>query len=234
MNGSVHNFITLPEPRGIAHRKADKSGYIAPACGTLPSVTRILGATSSSKERLEKWLKRPDAQSISDAAKARGTWTHGVIEDWINAHSAGTSRPDPKHFAFGSYWRSIKPWLESYWTHAVALEQPVYHTAGFAGSFDAIGYSTYGDQPGAFTLFDWKTSKHRRDEELVEDYFCQLGAYVKAIHYVYGITPERALLVIARPTCAPDVWELSSDDLAAAYERFSKRLNQFYSMPQET
>ena len=234
MNGSVPNYITLPEPRGIAVRKADKTGYIAPACGTLASVTKILSATSSSKERLEKWLQRPDAQSISDAAKARGTWTHGAIENWINAHTADEPRPDPKHFAFGGYWRSIKPWLESHWTHAVALEQPVYHPSGFAGSYDALGYSSYGKSGEAFTLFDWKTSKNRRDSDLVEDYFCQLGAYSRAIHYVYGVAPERALLVIARPSCAPDIWEMSSDDLAGAYKRFSQRLKQYYTMPQES
>lgn len=225
-------YATLPDPRGIAVRFADKTGYQTP-CGKFPGVTTILGATSAGKERLQQWLQRPDAQSISDAAKARGTWTHASIEAWINAHTAGTPAPDAKHFAFGGYWRSMRPWLETHWTHAVALEKPVYHPSGFAGSFDALGYAAYGRSPEALTLFDWKTSKRKRDADLVEDYFCQLGAYAHAIHYVYGIRPERAVLVIARPAGGPDLWELDGDELAEATCRFKKRLTAYYAMPQE-
>lgn len=225
-------LIELPDPRGIAKRKTDKSGYYTP-CGVMPGVTTILGATSAGKERLQQWLQRPDAQAISDAAKARGTWTHAQIEAWIEAHAAGTPIPNPKHFAFGGYWRSIRPWLETHWTHAVAIERPVYHPSGFAGSFDALGYVNYGAAPEALTLLDWKTSKNKRDETLVEDYFCQLSAYSAALHYVYGVRPERAVLVIARPASPPDVWELSGDELAEAYCRFKDRLRRFYEMPQD-
>jgi hypothetical protein len=226
-------WITLPEPRGVAIRLADKSGYTSPCGRRLPGVTTILGATSEGKERLQQWLKRPDAQSISDAAKARGTWTHNAIEAWIAARTAGEQPPDARHFAFGGYWRSMRPWLESHWTHAVAIEKPVYHPSGFAGSFDALGYVAYGYNPEQLTLLDWKTSKKKRDAGLVEDYFCQLGAYAQGIHHVYDIRPQRAVLVIARPAGPPDVWELSGDELAEATCRFKKRLATYYSMPSE-
>ncbi|MFZ9960320.1 MAG: hypothetical protein ACO3GP_08000, partial [Candidatus Limnocylindrus sp.] len=124
-------FEQLPPARGTAQRLADKSGYSTPV-GVLPSVTRILGATSAGKERLQQWLKRPDAQSISDAAKARGTWTHASIEAWIEAHSTGAAPPDPKHFAHGGYWRSIRPWLEQHWHKAVAIEGICWHPSGYA------------------------------------------------------------------------------------------------------
>lgn len=225
-------LLQLPDPRGVAKRKSDKSGYYTP-CGVLPGVTTILGATSEGKERLKQWLSRPDAQAISDAAKARGTWTHTQIEAWIEAHSAGTPAPDPKHFAFGGYWRSIKPWLETHWTQAVALERPIYHPSGFAGSFDALGYAAYGREPEKLTLLDWKTSKNKRDEALILDYKHQLSAYAFGINYVYGVVPERAVLVIARPSGAPDVWEFDGDELAEGYCQFKARLRRFYAMPPE-
>lgn len=225
---------SLPDPRGVARRKADKTGYYTP-CGVLPGATTVLGRTSAGKERLEQWLKRPDAQSISDAAKARGTWTHASIEQWIDARSAGAEQmPDPKHFAFGGYWRNIRPWLEQHWELCVAQEKPVFHPSGYAGSFDALGYAAYGREPELLTLFDWKTSKSKRDETLVEDYFCQLGAYAKGIRYVYGVAPERALLVIARPHGpSPDIWELSQEELYDATARFEKRLRQYYELPKD-
>ena len=220
----------LPDPRGVAKRKADKTGYFTP-CGVLPGATTVLGKTSDGKERLEQWLKRPDAQSISDAAKARGTWTHNCIEAWIIAHASGAAEPRFNHFSFGTYWRSAQSWLRDHWTQAVALEKPVYHPAGYAGSFDALGYAAYGNEPEALTLFDWKTSKRQRDESLVRDYYDQLGAYSHAIEYVYGIRPDRGVLMIARPVQPPDVWELSRQELTEATDRFLRRLEAFYAMP---
>lgn len=222
---------SLPDPRGIATRKSDKSGYYTP-CGVLPGATTVIGATSTGKDRLKQWLQRPDAQAISDAAKARGTWTHTRIEEWIEAHAMGEVAPETRHFAFGGYWRNIRPWLELHWDQNVAIEQPIYHPSGYAGSFDALAYVNYGNEPDALTLVDWKTSKNKRDEALVEDYFVQLGAYSKGLRYVYGVTPERALLVIARPHgTTPDIWELSGDELADATSRFEKRLATYYTLP---
>lgn len=221
----------LPDPKGHAIRAANKKGYQTP-CGFLPGVTTVLGATSAGKERLEQWLKRPDAQQISDAAKARGTWTHASIEAWIEAHAQGLPRPNSQHFAFGGYWRNIRPWLEEHWEQCIALERPVFHPTGYAGSFDALGYCSYGNEPDKCTLFDWKTSKRPRDGELLTDYRHQLGAYAKAIKYVYGVAPERALLVIARPSgSTPDIWELNAEELAEATCAFEKRLQQFYKLP---
>ena len=52
--------MKFPEPDVSIKRRDDKTGYETPI-GTLPSVTTILGATSSpeAKARLEAWLKRP-------------------------------------------------------------------------------------------------------------------------------------------------------------------------------
>lgn len=230
VRGAPALITALPPPRGVVERAPDKSGYRTPV-GFLPGVTTVLGKTSAGKERLEQWLKRPDAQAISDAAKARGSWTHKAIEDWIEAHSRGDDPPDPKHFAFGGYWRSARGWLQEHWAQMVAIERPVFHPSGFAGSFDALGYVNYGAEPEALALCDWKTSQKRRDDYLVEDYRCQLAAYSLGIEYLYGVRPERALLVIARPTTAPDVWEMSREDLDDYIFIFRERLKAFYAMP---
>lgn len=223
-------LLSLPNPRGVVKRKDDKSGYYTP-CGALPGATTILSATSAGKERLEQWKKRPDAEAIGLAARSRGTWLHSQTEEWILAHAAGTSYEAKPHFAFGGYWRNMRPWLETHWTQLVALEQPIYHPSRFAGSFDALGYVAYGDEPEQLTLLDWKTSAKPRTADLVEDYFCQLGAYAKGIDYVYGVRPERALLVIARPHgTTPDIWELDSGELKLATNRFMHRLDAYYTM----
>lgn len=230
-------LASLGPARGVVTRLADKSGYTSPV-GRLDSVTAIIGKTSETKHRLEKWKQRPDAESIGAAARARGTWTHEQIENWITAHAAGTPAPDPKHFAYGCYWRNIKPFLENHFVALVAQEKAVYHPTRFAGSFDFLGYSSYTKQPdlssedasNLLTLIDWKTSKNPRDKDLVEDYFNQLGAYATGIEYVYGVKPERALLVIARPHGAfPDIWELTGPELKEYGTKFIYRANNYYT-----
>lgn len=226
----------LPPPRAQAKRLADKSGYQTPV-GLLDSVTRILGKTSKGKHRLEQWLKRPDAEAISLDARNRGTWLHTCTEEWLNAFTAGTELPTFKNFGYGGYWRSMRPFLENHWVQTVALERAVYHPTRMAGSFDALGYSDYtvredltpAEAADKLCLFDWKTSKNKRDGDLCEDYFCQLGAYAKCIEYVYGVRPERALLVIARPHGNfPDIWELNNDELWSYGEKFIQRANNYY------
>jgi hypothetical protein len=229
----------LPKAKAEARRLPDKSGYETPL-GLLDSVTRILGATSEGKENLQQWLKRPDAEQISKAACNRGTWTHNQIEKWIEDPTH-----DPKHFAFGGYWRNIKPFLEEHHVHTVAQEKTVYHPAGFAGSFDNLGYWSYTQREditseeaaNMLTLLDWKTSKNYRGDKrfkddkgpLLQDYFCQLGAYAAALNYVYGVKPERALLVIARPTGQwPDIWELTGEELEEESSKFIYRSNNYY------
>lgn len=242
-------LLDLPSPRGIVTRLEDKSGYLSPV-GRLDSVTRILGATAKNKQRLEQWLQRPESQAISEEARTRGTWVHTQIENWLLAHKAGEAPPDPKHFAFGSYWRNIRPFLEQHWVHLVAQECAVYHPTRFAGQLDALGYTSYTQQEdlspeeasNKLTLLDWKTSKNFRGHkngqfkdknghrgDLVEDYCCQLGAYSLALNYVYGVKPERALLVIARPFGDwPDIWELTGDELRAYERTFIARANNYY------
>ena len=218
----------LPFMNGFARRAANKRGYETPA-GLLPGVTTVLGKTSAGKEKLENWLKRPDSEAIGKAARDRGTWYHGQVENWIQGI------PNDKHFAFGAYWRNAKPWYEEHFVGAIGIEKPIWHPKGFSGTFDCLGYANYGSTPDALTIFDWKTAARARKADLLEDYYCQLGAYTAGLQHSYNIRPERALLVIARPHAdGPDVFELDTEQLAHYEAEFFRRLNTYYSMPSDT
>lgn len=212
--------------KGYARRRADRRGYNTPA-GALPSVTTILGATSKAKGRLEAWKTwmGDDAEWMTEAACKRGTWTHSQIEAWIQGQPTGT------HFAFGRYWQNIRPWLEAHFVEAWAIEQAIWHPKGFSGTFDCLGYAAYGNEPEALTLIDWKTAERERPLELLEDsYFLQLGAYSAGLQHSFGIKPERALLVIARPHInGPDLHEVSAADLDKYEQAFYERLTNYYT-----
>lgn len=243
--------LTPVPGRGIAKRFSDKSGYDTPI-GKLSSTTTVLSRTSKGKDRLEKWLANPANASVSESARNRGTWLHSCNESWLEAHKAGEPLPDFKHFAYGAYWRSMKPFLERHMVQMIAQELAVWHPGlHVAGQFDCLGYCSYTEQEGVseedasdmVTLMDWKTSQnfrgHRngdfRDKngnpsELVDDYFHQLGCYAMMIDYCYGVKPDRALLVIARPSKEwPDIWELTGEELAEYGKRFMYRANSFFT-----
>ncbi len=221
----------LGEMRGYARRSPTKDGYTTPA-GKLPSCTGIIGATSDGKEHLQRWLKRPNAEAISLDARSRGTWTHTRIESWIS----GTP---PRGFAvpladllWGEFYRNVEPWLATHFLEALAIEQAVWHPAGYSGTFDCVGYAAYGSDPTgrALTLLDWKTAQRERTGGLLDDYRCQLAAYRHAIQYCFGVKPERALLVIARPHSAgPDVHELLAPELDHWEAEFFRRLHLYYA-----
>lgn len=224
-----------PDPLGDSavsvQRLPDHSGYEVKGFGVLAPVTTVLNRTSKGKERLEKWLKRPGAEAASKAARTRGTWTHQQIENWI------CGLPTEKHFAFSSYFRNVRPWLEENFIRAVGIEKPIWHPmpAGFAGTFDCLGYAKGEKDPEGelLTLMDWKTSQNdrRKTPDLVIEYCHQLGAYAAGIRNTFGIEVERALLVIARPHGdGPDVWDFTAAELAEFEAAFLSRVSSYYEL----
>ncbi|MGA1753279.1 MAG: hypothetical protein ACO395_07965 [Pontimonas sp.] len=212
----------LPAPRGFANRCDDRSGYETPL-GKFPSVTTVVGATKSeaAKKALEAWLSRPGAEERSLAARTRGTYLHTQAENWI------LGNPTHHHLVFGGYWRSLQRWLEGNFHSALGIEAPIWHPAGFSGTFDCIGWTYDSTDP---QLIDWKTSAKYRDpdsEMMRGGYYIQLAAYRAGIRYTYGIEVNSALLVVARQMGKPDVYTLDHSLLDQCEAEFFDRLHRY-------
>lgn len=213
---------SMPPPKGDIRRREDRQGYETPL-GCLPSVTTIVGATKSeaAKKALQAWLDRPGGEERSLAARTRGTYLHTQAENWINGI------PTQHHLVFGGYWRSLQRWLEGNFHSALGVELPIYHPAGFSGTFDCLGW-TYDSTE--LTLIDWKTSQRYRDPEsemMRGGYFIQLAAYRAGIAFTYGIEVNQALLVIARQIGKPDVYQLDKALLDQCECDFFERLHRY-------
>ena len=233
----------LPPAKGYARRAADRTGYVTPA-GKLPSVTTVIGETKSdeAKAALANWKKRmKDApEALQQAASRRGSWTHLQAENWIErggndlpGGTHGVDLPGGTHsdlpgvaqrVCWGGYWRSLQGWLEDNFHSALAIEKPIWHPAGFSGTFDCLGW-TYDSTDVA--LFDWKTRGGKAftpGEERVKDYEVQLAAYCAGISWTYGIEVNRAHLVIAYPTTSPQHFLLEKQVLQERELEFFARL----------
>ena len=184
-------------------------------------MTTILGATSSpeSKARLEAWLQRPGAHEESKRACKRGTWVHEQLENHLQG------KPVQRHLAFNGYLKSMLPWVEQNIIQAPMIEAPVWHPAGFSGTFDCCAW--LDDYP-ELCIVDWKTSKHPRGPDLVDGYLDQIAAYRAAISHTYLVTPQRGVLVIGRPAASkPDVWIIDQDELERRELKFLQRVKQY-------
>jgi hypothetical protein len=220
--------LQMPPPNGTITRREDRTGYETPL-GKLPSVTTIVGETKSeeAKRALKAWLDRPGGEERSLAARTRGTYLHTQAENWI----AGL--PTQHHLVFGGYWRSLQRWLETNFHSALGVELPIYHPAGFSGTFDCLGW-TYDSTD--ICLIDWKTSQRYRDpnsEMMRGGYFIQLAAYRAGIAFTYGVEVNQALLVIARQIGKPDVYHLDRQLLDECEQDFFERLHLYKQLHQE-
>jgi hypothetical protein len=213
-------------PKGYANRCSDRTGYLTPV-GKLPSVTTVVGATKSdsAKAALAAWLARPGGEERSKAACARGTYLHTQVENWI------TGRPTCHHIAFGNYWKGMKPWLKENFHSSLGVECPVWHPAGFSGTFDCLGW-TYDSCE--IKLLDWKTSVRYREPEgeIIRGYYVQLAAYRAAISWTYGVDVQHALLVVARPLGKPDLYPMDPQLLNECEEEFFDRLRRYQAHQQ--
>jgi hypothetical protein len=232
----------MPPAKGYARRAADRTGYLTPA-GKLPSVTTVIGETKSqqAKDALANWKERmKDApEALQKAASRRGSWTHLQAERWIEqggndlpggangdlpAPSNGDLPGAAQRVSWGGYWRSLQGWLEDNFHSALAIEKPIWHPAGFSGTFDCLGW-TYDSTDVA--LFDWKTRGGKAfvaGEERVRDYEVQLAAYCAGISWTYGIEVNRAHLVIAYPNGPSQHFLLDAQTLQERELEFFARL----------
>lgn len=234
----------LGTPKGYARRCADRSGYLTPS-GKLPSVTTIVGETKSdqAKAALAAWKERNALlpEGLQQAAALRGTYTHTQAENWILERQpelsddlpGGTREGDlpgvAQRVAWGAYWRSLKGYLEANFHSALAIEKPIWHPAGFSGTFDCLGW-TYDSTEVA--LFDWKTrgSNSRRldpEGEQVRGYMVQLAAYRAGIAWTYDVAVDHAHLVIAYANSEPEVLEMDAHLLADCEAEFFDRLQRY-------
>ena len=220
---------SLPPAKGYARRAADRTGYVTPA-GKLPSVTTVIGDTKSdeAKAALANWKERMknSPEALRHAASRRGSWTHLQAERWIESGCThGVDLPGvAQRVSWGGYWRSLQGWLEGNFHSALAIEKPIWHPAGFSGTFDCLGW-TYDSTDVA--LFDWKTRGGKAftpGEERVRDYEVQLAAYCAGISWTYGIEVNRAHLVIAYPTTSPQHFLLEKQTLQERELEFFARL----------
>lgn len=198
--------------------------YKTPNGDKCDSVTTIL-SNSKDTSALDDWrenMGEERANQIVNLAIARGEGTHLNIENYLKYGIL-----PPFCFHKTAYWKSIFPFVKTV-EKALLLEASVWHTSGYAGSFDCLAYlPDDGEQP---SLLDWKTANNFCKPDKIYEYKLQVAAYVAAANEVYkqfGLNIQRAFIVVAIPDEECQVVELHAEELKQCHLHFLARLQRF-------
>jgi len=170
-----------------------KRYYLTPNGAKYPSVTTVISQKFGT-HHLDEWRKRvgeAEANRVSNIAKTRGTAIHSLCEGYV------LNKPDymkghmPVNIAT---FKQIKPVLDEYVTKIYGVEFPLWSDKlKTAGRTDLIA-----DFDGKMSIVDFKTSKRRKDEDHILNYFVQATCYAHMTAERLNISvPEQIAIVIA-------------------------------------
>lgn len=166
----------------------------------LPSVTTTLSSMAPVAKimAIMNWRKRvgnDEANRRTRLAANRGTWMHGILEDWFNGEDI--EHHLEKALEWAIYFQTVEPFLEhiaepvlvesavAWWDEAYAI--------GYSGTLDMVAKMA----SGTTALIDWKTSFKEKPDYQLADYKRQLGAYSMAASQMYGQEIDEAWCVIS-------------------------------------
>jgi hypothetical protein len=199
-----------------------------------PSVTTILAATRpvETVEALVAWGERvgvETAERIRTQSADRGTLLHQLVEQYLLGEPVDRAliaevRP---------WWLSIEPVLQRI-SEIKLMEMPVYHPLlGYGGTPDLVAHFSLGTANQRLTLVDWKSADKEKRADWLGDYPIQLAAYCGALRQTHSLRIEQALIVLAHPQGAAQVFRFDRQQLSTHWQAWLKRLQQFWQMSED-
>jgi genome maintenance exonuclease 1 len=195
----------------------------------LPSVTTILNATKSEREKakLEEWRKRVGAKAadlISKQALSRGSSMHDFLEKFIlnqlNLDLLGDNSLE-KQMAD----QIIENGLRNDLSEVYGVEATLYYPGKYAGAADLLGIYM-----GKETILDFKTGTKPRRDEWNDEYYLQLGAYSLAHNKVYGTNINQGIILLCTKDLMFQRFIVDAERLKDCQKRFLERVELYKSM----
>ena len=194
----------------------------------LPSVTTVLGQTQPKEKResLDRWRQKVglrEAEKITRDAAIRGTAMHKYLEDLILGQRSLDLTPlgvEATNMAQIIVDRGLNDCSEIY-----GIEATLYYPGLYAGSVDLV--AKYKDK---VSIIDFKQTNKPKQREWIGDYFLQMGAYGMAHDAVYGTTIEQGIIMMCSKDGFYQQFMIEGEEFRQAKHNFLGRLNEFYSM----
>lgn len=170
-----------------------KRYYLTPSGKKYPSVTTKISEKFGT-HHLDAWRARvgeAEAERISSMAKRRGTAIHNLCERYILNDPNYKRSHMPVNVAT---FKQIQPVLDQYLGKIYGIEYPLWSdTLQTAGRTDLIA-----EFDGKLSIVDYKTSKKRKEEDHILNYFVQATTYAHMVAERLNIdVPKQIAIVIA-------------------------------------
>lgn len=194
--------------------------------GLLPSVTTILEATESKKDkdRLRKWQHKQDkilgieqSKTNEENYKNRGTEIHEAIYKF--SHNIEPAE-DWKYEGNAQRWENLQPFLKS--ITIIECEKELWHPSGYAGTADLIC-----ELDRQMTLLDWKTSDRPKKRQWLDKAFIQTAAYAQAWNWNSHLQIKQLSVIVISPQKMQIFTEEDTEKYTKLWE---ERLAQFKKM----
>ena len=162
--------------------------YITPAGNAYPSITSILG--SQPKSGIEEWRKRvgeKEADRIMKESSELGTMVHDLCEQYLYNLPLKCNYQEAIEV-----FNRLRFQLKNI-DNVLGLELPLHSDIlKVAGTADCVA-----EYNGVLSLIDFKTSRKRKREDWIEDYYIQAFFYAAAFFEMSGALPEQVVILIA-------------------------------------
>ena len=219
-NKFIYPKSTRSIVNGSRHYSIDNSN--------LPSVTTILSATKSEKDKaaLAAWKERvghKEAERIKNEASSRGTSMHTYLESFLlNKFNLELIEEDnkAKKMAEEIIDNGLKKNLSEVW----GAEATLYYPGKYAGTADCVGI--YNNRE---SILDFKQKNKATREEYIEDYFLQLGAYSLAHNTVYNSRITQGVILLCTVNYLFQEFIIEGNQLIEFQNKFLERVEQFYN-----
>ena len=219
-NKFIYPKSTRSIVNGSRHYSIDNS--------SLPSVTTILSATKSEKDKaaLAAWKERvghKESERIKNDASRRGTVMHTYLESFLlNKFNLELIEEDNKvkKMAEEIIDNGLKKNLSEVW----GAESTLYYPGKYAGTCDCAGI--YNNRE---SILDFKQKNKAAREEYIEDYFLQLGAYSLAHNTVYNSRITQGVILLCTVDYLFQEFIIEGNQLIEFQNKFLERVEQFYN-----
>ena len=163
--------------------------YKCPSGEIYPSITTKLSKTKDYSGI--NWWKSKVGHDVADyimkTAMTSGTATHSMIENYLNNVPSDIVDLMPN-----AHLNNIKPLLNNI-NNIYFLEVPLYSDKlQTAGTCDCIA-----EYNGVLSIIDFKTSRKKKKDEYITDYFLQGTAYSIMFEEMTGIKIEQVVILIS-------------------------------------
>lgn len=200
----MFNYIDVDLPELSRVTEDNNRLYVTPDGKKYPSVTTITSLYS--REFIQAWKERvgeKEAARVSRISAGRGTRMHKLCEDYLKNAELEKTMPDAQVM-----FNSIKPILDKYVDNVHSLEAPLYsHHLKSAGTVDCIA-----EFDGKLSIIDFKTSKRKKTEDKIPNYFMQCAAYAVMYEEMTGTPINRLVIIMAVENEEPLVFVKKRDD----------------------